>query len=86
MPPVLDFSWFFERMDAFPKVKLEEDRSKSRFALVVELVDTRDLKSLGTQVPCRFKSCPGHKGHSLMRGLFLCGFETMPFVACYLLV
>lgn len=48
-------------MDAFPKVKLEEDRSKSRFALVVELVDTRDLKSLGTQVPCRFKSCPGHE-------------------------
>ena len=54
-------------------------------ALVVELVDTRDLKSLGTQVPCRFNSCLGHKRSLLMSGLFLYhfskfsnNFQTMP--------
>ena len=30
-------------------------------ALVVELVDTQDLKSCGQQWPYRFKSDPGHK-------------------------
>ncbi len=29
-------------------------------ALVAELVDARDLKSLPTQVGCRFNSCRGH--------------------------
>ena len=31
-------------------------RYPAKFAGVVELVDTRDLKSLGSQEPCRFKS------------------------------
>ena len=30
------------------------------FAQVVELVDTRDLKSLGKFFPCEFKSRPRH--------------------------
>ena len=38
---------------------------RKRLALVVELVDTQDLKSCPTQVGCRFNSCRGHKSRSI---------------------
>jgi hypothetical protein len=37
-------------------------------AQVVELVDTRDLKSLGQYCPCRFKSGLGHITTDYIRG------------------
>ena len=36
---------------------------KFNSAQVVKLVDTRDLKSLGDNTPCRFESGPGHKSY-----------------------
>ena len=51
------------------KSRRPSGRQKS-VALVAELVDARDLKSLPTQVGCEFNSCPGHKSRSFDR-LFL---------------
>ena len=58
-------------------------------ALVVELVDTQDLKSCGQQWPYRFKSDPGHLFKAILTGIaflfgILCRIESCgrSLVAC----
>ena len=43
------------------------------FALMAELVDARDLKSLPAKAGCRFDSCLGHNGPRFHRGFFVFG-------------
>ena len=52
-------------------------RRKNDDALVAELVDARDLKSLPTQVGCRFNSCRGHKSRSIDRFFYFYFFTPM---------
>jgi hypothetical protein len=47
-------------------------------ALVVELVDTQDLKSCGQQWPYRFNSDPGHFWKRLLReSLFYLNYNSL---------
>jgi hypothetical protein len=49
-------------------------------ALVAELVDARDLKSLPTQVGCRFNSCRGHN----LRPAVIAGFSILAWGKLFL--
>ncbi len=71
LPTAEDFFWYQKSLRA-----LLPD------ALVVELVDTQDLKSCGQQWPCGFNSRLGHKSDQFDRSFFWGQFSFQALMPC----